>query len=65
MKVKITPKAVLIPTLSLFLICLVVTALLAYINSVTAPIISEAEQKAAQEARLEVMPGAADFEPIA
>ena len=57
-------KDIVKPIAVLAAICLVVTALLAYINSVTAPIISEAEQKAAQEAHLEVMPGAADFEPV-
>ena len=57
-------KDIVKPIAVLAAICLVVTALLAYINSVTAPIISEAEQKAAQEARLEVMPGATDFEPV-
>ena len=57
-------KDIVKPIAVLAAICLVVTALLAYINSVTAPIISAAEQKAAQEARLEVMPGAADFEPV-
>ena len=32
-------------------ICLVVTSLLAYINLVTSPIITAAEEKAAEEAR--------------
>lgn len=45
-------------------ICLVVTALLAYINLVTAPIITAAEQKAAEEARMEVMPDANSFEQL-
>ena len=45
-------------------ICLVVTALLAYINSVTSPIITAAETKAAEEARLEVMPDTKNFDEI-
>lgn len=45
-------------------ICLVVTALLAYINSVTSPIITAAETKAAEEARLEVMPDTKSFDEI-
>lgn len=57
-------KDIIKPIAVLAAICLVVTALLAYINSVTSPIIAAAEQQAAQEARLEVMPGAKDFEPV-
>lgn len=45
-------------------ICLVVTALLAYINLVTSPIIHAAEEKAAAEARAEVLAEAVDFEEI-
>ena len=45
-------------------ICLVVTALLAYINLVTAPVITAAEEKAAEEARMIVMPGAKGFEKL-
>ena len=45
-------------------ICLVVTALLAYINFVTSPIISAAEQKAAEEARAEVLSEADSFEKL-
>lgn len=57
-------KDIIKPIAVLGAICLVVTALLAYINSVTQPIIVAAEQKAAEEARLEVMPGATGFEPL-
>lgn len=45
-------------------ICLVVTAVLAYINLITSPIITAAEQEAAEQARMEVMPGANSFEQI-
>ena len=53
-----------LPIAVLASICLVVTALLAYINSVTSPIILAAELKAAEEARMEVMEGATSFEEI-
>ena len=52
------------PVLVLTCICLVVSLLLAYINTVTSPIISEAEQKAAQEAMVEVLSEADSFTPI-
>ncbi|MBR1481341.1 MAG: FMN-binding protein [Ruminococcus sp.] len=57
-------KDILKPIAVLGAICLIVTALLAFINSVTSPIITAAEQRAAQEARLEVMPEATSFEPL-
>ena len=44
-------KDIIKPIAVLAAICLVVTALLAYINSVTAPIIAEADEKAAAKAR--------------
>ena len=56
-------KDIIKPIAVLAAICLVVTALLAYINSVTSPIITAAEEKAAEEARLEVMP-ADSFEAV-
>lgn len=49
------------PVAVLVSICLVVTALLAYINSVTSPIIKDAEAKAASEARQEVLKKAEGF----
>lgn len=52
------------PVLVLTCICLVVSLLLAYINMVTSPIISEAEQKAEQEAMVEVLSEADSFKPI-
>ena len=48
----------------LLLICIVASALLAYTNSVTAPIIAAAEEEAARQARIAVLPEADDFEEI-
>lgn len=64
MKVKITPKAVLIPTLSLFLICLVVTAALALTNNITAKQIAANDQQSKEESMLTVCPGAKTFEEV-
>jgi len=50
------------PVLVLVCICLVVTALLAYINSVTSPIISKAEQEKTEQAMTEVLADADGFE---
>lgn len=52
------------PVLVLTCICLVVSLLLAYINTVTSPIIGEAEQKAEQEAMVEVLSEADSFKAI-
>ena len=49
------------PIVVLTLICLIASALLAYINSVTKPIIEETEAAIAAEARKEVLPEADDF----
>ena len=62
MKQKMSPKAILIPTISLFLICLVVTALLAVTNNVTAEKIAQNEAQSKQESMFSVLPQAADFE---
>jgi len=48
----------------LFLICVVMTFLLALTNGATAPIIEQAELEAAQAARKEVMADADDFELV-
>jgi len=64
MRHKITPKAVLIPTVSLFLICIFVTAALALTNSVTADKIAEIEQQSKQESMKAVCPEAQTFEEI-
>lgn len=64
MRVKITPKAILIPTISLFLICAVVTAALALTNNVTADKIAANELESKNQSMLNVCPGAVDFEEI-
>lgn len=48
----------------LLLICIVASALLAYTNSVTAPIIAQAQAQAAEEARIAVLPEADGFEQL-
>ena len=63
-KKKMTPKAILLPTLSLFVICLVVTSLLALTNSITAEKIAENEAQSKQESMFSVVPDAVDFEEI-
>ena len=52
------------PIIVLVLICAVMSGLLAFTNGITAPIIEEAERKANEEARLEVMPQADSFEQV-
>ena len=52
------------PIIVLVLICAIMSGLLAATNNVTAPIIAEAERKANEEARLEVMPSADTFEQV-
>ena len=52
------------PIIVLVLICAIMSGLLAATNNVTAPIIAEAERKANEEARLEVMPNADGFEEV-
>ena len=55
-------KDIVKPIAVLASICLVVTALLAFINSVTAPIIKAADEAAAAKARQEVLAEADEFE---
>ncbi len=57
-------KDIIKPIAVLASICLVVTALLAYINSVTSPIIAAANEQAAAEARQAVLQEADSFEKI-
>lgn len=52
------------PILVLTLICLVMSALLAVINNVTAPIITETENAIAEAARAEVLPEADSFTQV-
>ncbi|MCM1150183.1 MAG: FMN-binding protein [Butyricicoccus sp.] len=49
------------PVVILALICLVASALLAWVNGITAPIIDEQENAVANAARREVLPEADDF----
>lgn len=57
-------KEIIKPIVVLTCICLVVTALLAYINTVTAPIIEKSEKEAAQKAMTEVLKDADSFEKM-
>lgn len=50
------------PTVILVAICLVITFALAYVNSITAPIIADNSAKAADAARAELLPAATSFE---
>ena len=49
------------PVIVLTCICIVVTALLAYVNLITSPVIKAAEEKAAEQARAEVLSEADSF----
>jgi len=53
------------PILVLTLICLISSGLLAYVNSVTKPIIAETEARIANEAMNEVLPDAGGFTAVA
>ena len=64
MRRKISAKAILIPTISLFLISLVVTALLALTDNVTAKKIAENEAQSKQESMFAVVPDAKDFDEL-
>ena len=64
MKIKLTPKAILIPTISLFLICAVVTAVLALTNNVTSEKIAANEQASKEQSMQTVVPDAVTFEEI-
>ncbi len=57
-------KDILKPILVLASICLVVTAMLAFVNGLTHPVILAAEEKAAAAAKSEVLTEAASFEEI-
>lgn len=64
MRKNITPKAILIPTVSLFLICLIVTAILALTDSVTAEQIAANEAQSKQQSMQNVCPDATSFQEI-
>lgn len=55
-------KDILIPTISLFIICIVITAALALTNSITATKIAENEAQSQQESMTIVCPNAENFE---
>ena len=50
-----------LPIIVLVLICAIMSGLLAFTNGITAPIIAEAERRANEAARLEVLPSADSF----
>ena len=54
-------KNILVPTIALFIICLVATTLLAFANSVTAPIIEELAVQTEMESRKKVLTLAEEF----
>ena len=56
---KLNPKAVLKPAVSLFLICLIVTALLAGVNMLTADRIAALAVQTAEDSQKVVLPNAA------
>ena len=57
-------KEMLKPVIVLAAICLIVTAMLAFVNELTQPVIIKAEEQAAAAARSEVLPDAEKFEKI-
>lgn len=57
-------KELIMPTLVLVVICLAASAALALTNQVTRPIITAAQEAAAREARLQVLPSADDFTQV-
>ncbi|MGN0488012.1 MAG: FMN-binding protein [Ruminococcus sp.] len=61
---KNTFRDIIKPVVVLTCICLIVTALLAYVNKVTSPIIEDSEQKEAQAAMAEVLSEADGFKQI-
>ena len=58
---KLNAKEILVPAVSLFIICLVVTALLAVTNMVTAPKIDELAAERQDEAKKVVLSDAESF----
>lgn len=64
MRKKLSAKAILIPTVSLFLICLVVTAVLALTNEVTADQIAQNEAQSKTQSMKNVCADAVSFEEI-
>lgn len=56
-------KVIIKTAISLFLICAVAAGILAFVNTVTDPIIAENNLKSADKARLQVLPEAYEFTP--
>ena len=61
---KINFKDVFIPTISLFIICIVITAALAFTNAITSTKIAENEKQAQQQSMTIVCPEAKSFELV-
>ena len=61
MSKKSSAKEIIIPTITLFIIALISAVLLAGLNSLTAPIISENNLAAENESRQTVLPAAVNF----
>ena len=57
-------KTYVMPLVVLTLICLVVSGALAFMDSITSPVIAEAAAIRAQEAMIKIIPEAEGFEPI-
>ena len=62
---KETIKEILVLTLKLGVICIIVAGLLAFVNSITGPVIAANEQKVFEASMAEVLPGAESFEKVA
>lgn len=63
MKVKVTAKDVVKPVVVLFLICLIVSVLLAFTNQLTKAKIVEINKQTEQQSQQQVLPNADSFEP--
>lgn len=64
MKIKASPKEILLPTIVLFLVCLIVTALLASTNMVTKDTIAEQQRLKTATLCAQVLPSAKEFEEL-
>ncbi|MGN0551429.1 MAG: RnfABCDGE type electron transport complex subunit G [Acutalibacteraceae bacterium] len=62
---KLTPKAVLLPTAILIIICAVIAGLLAGTNALTKEPIAKQDEQKAQQTREIVMPGAGQYKELA
>lgn len=64
MKIKVSPKDIFLPTIVLFLVCLIVTALLAGTNMITKDTIAEQQRLKTATLCAQVLPSATDFEEL-